>query len=44
MIAKNVKLGDGSVVGAKSFLRNVEYQENSIIVGTPSKKIGEREL
>ncbi len=43
MIAKNVSLGDGCVVGAQSFLRNVEYQPNNIIVGTPSKKIGERE-
>lgn len=42
MIAKNVKLGDGCIVGAKSFLRNVEYGDNSIIVGIPSKKIGER--
>jgi len=42
MIAKNVKLGDGCVVGAKSFLRNIEYNNNSIIAGAPSKKIGER--
>ncbi|MCW8895336.1 acyltransferase [Sulfurimonas sp.] len=42
MIAKNVKLGSGCVVGAKSFLRNIEYEDNSIITGTPSKKIGER--
>ncbi|NOX15395.1 MAG: acyltransferase, partial [Epsilonproteobacteria bacterium] len=42
MIAKNVKLGDGCIVGAKSFLRNVEYKNNCIIAGTPSKKIGER--
>ena len=42
MIAKNVTLGKGSVVGAKSFLRNVNYTENSIIVGSPSKKIGIR--
>jgi len=43
MIAKNVKLGEGCVVGAKSFLRNVEYEINSIIAGTPSRKIGERQ-
>jgi len=43
MIAKSVILGDGCIVGAKSFLRNVEYEENSIIAGIPSKQIGERE-
>lgn len=43
MIAKNVILGNGCIVGAKSFLRNVEYEENSIIAGTPSKKVGNRE-
>jgi len=42
MIAKNVVLGDGCVVGAKSFLRNVSYEKNTIIAGTPSDKIGER--
>ena len=42
MIAKNVKLGNGCIVGAKSFLRNIEYESNSIIAGAPSKKIGER--
>ena len=42
MIAKNVRLGHGCVVGAKTFLRNIEYESNSIIVGTPSQKIGSR--
>jgi acetyltransferase-like isoleucine patch superfamily enzyme len=42
MIAKNVKLGNGCVIGAKSFLRNVQYEDNSIIAGTPSKEIGKR--
>ena len=42
MIAKNVTLGSGCVVGAKSFLRNVTYANNSIIVGVPSEQIGER--
>ncbi|MEA3314526.1 MAG: acyltransferase [Campylobacterota bacterium] len=42
MIAKNVKLGNCCIVGAKSFLRNIKYEDNSIIAGTPSKKIGER--
>ncbi|MCF6330707.1 MAG: acyltransferase [Sulfurimonas sp.] len=42
MIAKDVKLGHGCIVGAKSFLRNVEYANNSIVAGAPSMKIGER--
>lgn len=42
MLAKNVQLGKGCIVGAKSFLRNVQYDDYSIIVGSPSKKIGER--
>lgn len=43
MLAKNVKLGNGCIVGAKSFIRNVEFEDNSIIAGLPGKKIGERE-
>jgi len=42
MIAKNVNLGDGCIVGAKSFIRNEKYDDYSIVAGTPSKKIGER--
>jgi acetyltransferase-like isoleucine patch superfamily enzyme len=42
MIAKNTVLGNGCIVGAKSFLRNMIFEIDSIIVGTPAKKIGER--
>lgn len=42
MIAKNVVLQKGCIVGAKAFLRNCEFDEYSIIAGIPAKKIGER--
>ncbi|MDD3465772.1 MAG: acyltransferase [Campylobacterales bacterium] len=42
MLAKGSVLGDGCIVGAKSFVRNATFEENSIIAGTPAKKIGER--
>lgn len=42
MIAKNSKVGDGCIVGAKSFVRNASFEPNTIVAGTPAKKIGER--
>lgn len=41
-IAKNVKVGDGCVVGAKSLLRNCSFEENNIIAGTPARVIKQR--
>lgn len=43
MIAKNSILGDGCIVGAKSFVRNALFEPNSIVAGTPAKKIGDRQ-
>ncbi len=42
MIAKNSHIGDGCIVGAKSFVRNASFEPNTIVAGTPAKKIGER--
>ncbi|MCG6553486.1 MAG: acyltransferase [Candidatus Magnetominusculus sp. LBB02] len=41
-VAKGAEIGSGCVVGAKSLVRKGRYEENSIIVGTPAKKISER--
>jgi acetyltransferase-like isoleucine patch superfamily enzyme len=43
IISKGVILGDHSVVAAKSFV-NKSFPSNSIIAGTPAKKIGAIEL
>lgn len=38
-ILKGTKIGDGSIVGTNSLLRNKTYPEQSLIVGTPGKVV-----
>lgn len=39
VILAGVKVGNGCIIGANSFLSNKEYPDYSIIVGTPAKVI-----
>ncbi len=41
-IMKGAMLEDGCVVGAKSMVREGRYEKNSILVGSPAKKVKER--
>lgn len=42
MIAKNTTIGNGCIVGAKSFVRNALFEDFTILAGIPAKQIGER--
>lgn len=41
-VTKGAEIGGGCVVGTKSLVRKGRYEENSVLAGTPARKISQR--
>lgn len=41
LLLKDVRIGDGSVIGAKSLVHKFECESKSVVAGNPARKVGE---